>query len=389
LGASAAAITTWKVHGLNGISGGLQGGLEAVVDDAGGGSGGLVSDVFWNVRPAFWSAMDGLSRVGSYGLLPGTTPDYSEEGHGLAAATFWRGRRSDLTGLVYMGARYYDPGTGRFLSPDPLGHASSASLYDYADGDPVNRLDPDGRVGKSWVERSMILSNSDSVSDRFSAMGWGLLGAGIQIPFQIADAFEQAGDGMAKARQEIGTYSGVDAFLARSLMLPADIAFGFSALVNTPVQSVAGIPEGLANFGSKIGTDLSEASWSINSAFNLAEDALGVFGLARGGTAVANYGTAYFRNGKMHGTPMRNAARVTPKLDNAANAVEDFLGGPGKIIKNADGDTILMRGDKKIRFDIKDPHGDKPHFHLEQQTPGGKWKDAEPEHRYYFKEGGQ
>lgn len=83
------------------------------------------------------------------------------------------------------------------------------------------------------------------------------------------------------------------------------------------------------------------------------------------------------------------AARGTPKLDNAANAVEDFLGGPGKIIKNSDGDTILMRGDKKIRFDIKDPHGDKPHFHLEKQTPSGKWKDAGPEHRYYFKEDGQ
>lgn len=80
------------------------------------------------------------------------------------------------------------------------------------------------------------------------------------------------------------------------------------------------------------------------------------------------------------------AAKTTPKIDNAAKAVEDFLGGQGKIIKNADGDTILMRGDKKIRFDIKDPHGDKPHFHLEQQTPSGKWKDAGPEHRYYFKE---
>ena len=48
--------------------------------------------------------------------------------------------------------------------------------------------------------------------------------------------------------------------------------------------------------------------------------------------------------------------------------------------------TILMRGDKKIRLDIRDPHGDKPHFHLEQQTPSGKWKDAGPQHRYYFKE---
>ena len=83
------------------------------------------------------------------------------------------------------------------------------------------------------------------------------------------------------------------------------------------------------------------------------------------------------------------AAKTAPNLNNTVNAVEDFLGGQGKIIKNADGDKILMRGDKKIRFDIKDPHGDKPHFHLEQQTPSGKWKDAGPEHRYYFKEDGQ
>jgi hypothetical protein len=125
-------------------------------------------------------------------------------------------------------------------------------------------------------------------------------------------------------------------------------------------------------------SQMRDAAWSA-----------GMILLGSGRPASVGGAGSYFRNGKMHGTPMRNAARVTPKLDNAANAVEDFLGGPGKIIKNADGDTILMRGDKKIRFDIKDPHGDKPHFHLEQQTPGGKWKDAEPEHRYYFKEGGQ
>jgi len=80
------------------------------------------------------------------------------------------------------------------------------------------------------------------------------------------------------------------------------------------------------------------------------------------------------------------AAKSATKVDNAAKAVEDFLGGEGKIIKNADGDAILMKGDKKIRFDVNDPHGDAPHFHLEQQTPSGKWKDAGPEHRYYFEE---
>ncbi len=60
------------------------------------------------------------------------------------------------------------------------------------------------------------------------------------------------------------------------------------------------------------------------------------------------------------------------------------MGRLSKIITNADGDIILMQGNKKIRFDISHPHGDKPHFHLEQRTPNGKWVDVSPEHRYYF-----
>ena len=44
---------------------------------------------------------------------------------------------------------YYDPTIGRFLSPDPLGHEASMDLYSYANGDPINECDPDGRFGKS------------------------------------------------------------------------------------------------------------------------------------------------------------------------------------------------------------------------------------------------
>jgi len=55
---------------------------------------------------------------------------------------------SDL-GLYYLRARYYNPLTGRFLSRDPEdGQAKdSASLhkYLYADGDPINGIDPMGR----------------------------------------------------------------------------------------------------------------------------------------------------------------------------------------------------------------------------------------------------
>ncbi|PWU06494.1 MAG: hypothetical protein C5B43_01735 [Verrucomicrobia bacterium] len=45
-----------------------------------------------------------------------------------------------------MGARYYHPLSGRFISPDPLGLTGSLDLYNYADGDPINYFDPDGRL---------------------------------------------------------------------------------------------------------------------------------------------------------------------------------------------------------------------------------------------------
>jgi RHS repeat-associated protein len=68
------------------------------------------------------------------------------EGATLEQATAWRGRRQDITGFYWMGARYYESSSGRFLSPDPYGHAASLSLYDYAGGDPINFVDPTGRL---------------------------------------------------------------------------------------------------------------------------------------------------------------------------------------------------------------------------------------------------
>jgi uncharacterized protein RhaS with RHS repeats len=44
-----------------------------------------------------------------------------------------------------MGKRYYDPTSGRFLSPDPIGYPICLDPYAYATGDPVNYMDPDGR----------------------------------------------------------------------------------------------------------------------------------------------------------------------------------------------------------------------------------------------------
>jgi RHS repeat-associated protein len=51
-------------------------------------------------------------------------------------------------GLVYMEQRYYDPLVGRFLSPDPIGHAGGLNLYSYVGNDPVNLVDPSGLMPK-------------------------------------------------------------------------------------------------------------------------------------------------------------------------------------------------------------------------------------------------
>jgi RHS repeat-associated protein len=52
--------------------------------------------------------------------------------------------KRDLTGLLYMRNRYYDPKTGRFTQEDPIGLAGGLNAYGFADGDPVSYSDPYG-----------------------------------------------------------------------------------------------------------------------------------------------------------------------------------------------------------------------------------------------------
>jgi RHS repeat-associated protein len=65
----------------------------------------------------------------------------------LATDRGWLQKTKDTTGLVDLGARYYDPVLGRFLSPDPLSvqvTAQSANAYAYSNNNPVTYTDPTG-----------------------------------------------------------------------------------------------------------------------------------------------------------------------------------------------------------------------------------------------------
>ncbi len=60
----------------------------------------------------------------------------------------WKGRfgvyTDAETGLMLMGARYYAPCIGRFISRDPIGFDGGINLYGYCYGDPISYSDPSG-----------------------------------------------------------------------------------------------------------------------------------------------------------------------------------------------------------------------------------------------------
>jgi RHS repeat-associated protein len=74
------------------------------------------------------------------------------------------GVQTDTNGLLYMRARYYNPYICRFINPDPTGFAGGLNWYCYADGNPINLIDPFGLgpvegwggATATWVNRNVV-----------------------------------------------------------------------------------------------------------------------------------------------------------------------------------------------------------------------------------------
>lgn len=133
--AGAQKIAAISTSGTSYLVGDHLGSTEILLDDQ--------ANLTWQAQYTPY----GLEVVNGSQLLP-----TANDGAYTMPYKFTGTERDVESGLDYFGARYYGSMMGRFISPDPSGMAfvslsnpQSLNLYSYAQNNPVNKIDPDGR----------------------------------------------------------------------------------------------------------------------------------------------------------------------------------------------------------------------------------------------------
>jgi RHS repeat-associated protein len=97
-----------------------------------------------------------------------STQDFTPWGEtrsgGISQTTLnYTGQRRDGTGLLFYHARYYDPATARFLSPDSIGVAfelpQTWNRYSYVSNNPIKYTDPTGHCTANPTTKGDIEEN--------------------------------------------------------------------------------------------------------------------------------------------------------------------------------------------------------------------------------------
>jgi len=120
-------------------------GLGRIGQDGPSGWAYSLSDALGSVRQLTSAA--GMVTLGrDFEPFGGTM---ASAGYGSTAFGF-TGEQQDPAGLVFLRARFYDPGTGRFLTKDPFpglpALPTTLHPYQYALNNPVNLVDPSGQI---------------------------------------------------------------------------------------------------------------------------------------------------------------------------------------------------------------------------------------------------
>ena len=91
------------------------------------------------------------------------------------------------TGLHYNYFRDYDPTLGRYIQSDPIGLAGGMSTYAYAANNPINAIDPDGRIPFALIPAGNYMLGLFLGGGSSAALQYAILGS-VDINQTIDDA---------------------------------------------------------------------------------------------------------------------------------------------------------------------------------------------------------
>ncbi|WP_327254633.1 polymorphic toxin-type HINT domain-containing protein [Streptomyces sp. NBC_01244] len=112
---------------------------------------------------------------------------------------FVGGTKEKSTGFTLLGAREYDPTTGRFISPDPVLDVSDPqqwNAYAYSNNSPVNASDPSG------LAQQITCSSNCEQYEYTESHNISLWGGGDDGEGQAQKALDQANNNVTKAKKK-------------------------------------------------------------------------------------------------------------------------------------------------------------------------------------------
>jgi RHS repeat-associated protein len=164
---------------------------------AGGVTYRLVTDERGSVRLVVDTATGTVAQRLAYDAWGRTVSDTNP---GFQPFGYAGGLTDPTTGVIRYGARDYDPATTQWLSRDQIGFTGGTNHYSYADGDPVNTIDPSGHNALGcFADILGVLGMVPGLGTPFdiasallyAANGdWGMAGlalAGVLIPFAASE----------------------------------------------------------------------------------------------------------------------------------------------------------------------------------------------------------
>ncbi len=184
---------------------------------------------------------------------------------------FVGGTKEKSTGFTLLGAREYDPTTGRFISPDPIidgGDPQQWNAYAYSNNDPFNKSDSTGlKVYCDNFSSCSANTNTGNINDAGATVGSGSGSSSNRSPKGDADEANHQLNKAKKKRDEL-KHAVIDLVMdligyndARDCFTQGDVM----ACINTALNAV---PWGKVAKAIKIGIKAFEIYKKLNKAYD-------------------------------------------------------------------------------------------------------------------------